>query len=308
MKAERLLAILTILLNRKKISASALARELEVSLRTVYRDIDALTEAGIPVFATDGRNGGFELVEGFTMDDQLLETGEIRQILAGLQGLTAIYSGQEIAGVIEKFKLVLKKAEGSALNCSENHIFIEITPSRREKEIIQLIEASINRTTILCIRYTDANGRETDREIESAALVFVWQSWYVWAYCRLRKDFRFFKISRINEAFVIQTQRNGPKANLSERPWTQDWDTKPFEKIVLSADKVAYVKLREFFDAESINGTDGGQLQVTALLPVDEWVVSFIMGLPGHIKVLEPESLRLAIHSRAMGLLGKNEG
>lgn len=304
MKAERLIAILTILLNRKKISASALARDLEVSIRTIYRDIEALAQAGIPVYATSGRDGGFELVEGFKMDSQLLETGEIRQILAGLQGISAVYPKTEMTGIIEKFSLILKKSGEHGLRCPENHIFIELTPSQREKKILELVEESITKKTVLAIRYTDASGSETARSVEPAALVFVWQSWYAWAWCRLRKEFRMFKVSRILGAERTCEVRVGDEADLESRPWLREWNYGPMEKITLETDTVARTKLAEFFDQDCIAESGSGRYRVTAFLPVDEWVVAFIMGLPGKVDIVGPETLRAAVAERARRFVG----
>lgn len=306
MKAERLLAILTILLNRKKISAAQLSRELEVSIRTIYRDIEALAEAGIPVYATNGRNGGFELMEGFTMDTQILETGEIRQILTGLQGLSAIYPATDIARLTEKFNLLLKESGPKGIRCPESHIFIELTPSHREKQILELIEGSISRKTVLSIQYGDSYGTETTRKIEPLALVFMWQSWYVYTFCQLRKDFRLFKVSRIFAAEEFQDSRISPQVDLGTHPWNTDWESKPFERILITADRIARSRLGEFFDVENIEDIGDGRLQITARLPIDEWVISFLMGLPGTVKILEPESLREAIYERAKQISVQN--
>lgn len=306
MKAERLLAILTILLNRKKISAPALARELEVSLRTVYRDIDALAEAGIPVYATAGRTGGFELMDGFTINEQLLASGEIRQILAGLEGLSGIYSGAAFAGMIEKFRLLLKQSEKSGVKPVEKHLFIELTPSRREKSVLDEIEKAITEKTVLAIRYIDARGIETARNIEPLALVFVWQSWYAYAWCRMRENFRMFKLSRVIGADKLNEERRAPDIDLSTRPWNHEWESMPFEEIELVAEASTRARLGEFFDADGISAEADGRLRVRARLPVDEWVVSFIMGLQGPIEIIKPNELRSAIADRAQNLLRKN--
>jgi predicted DNA-binding transcriptional regulator YafY len=306
MKAERLLAILTILLNRKKISAPALARELEVSLRTVYRDIDALAEAGIPVYATAGRCGGFELMEGFTISEQLLASGEIRQILAGLEGLSGIYSGPAFAGMIEKFRLLLKQSEKGGVKPAEKHLFIELTPSRREKATLDEIEVSITEKTALSIRYIDARGMETERTIEPHALVFVWQSWYVYAWCRMREDFRMFKLSRVIGAEKLNEGRQAPAIDLSTRPWDREWESIPFEEIELVADASMRARLGEFFDADGITDAEDGRIRIRARLPVDEWVLSFIMGLQGSFEIIKPGALRSTIAERARTILGNN--
>ncbi len=210
MKAERLLAILTILLNRKKVTASYLATRFGVSVRTIYRDVDALAGAGLPVFATQGRDGGFELVEGFTVSAQVLETGEIEQILTGLRSLKAVQPGQGLETVIEKFTLALKESGKRGIRTPGGHLFIELTPSRREKRILAELDESVAKRSVLKISYADAQGTESERAIEPEALVFMWQSWYAWAWCRLRADFRFFKISRILQTRETGERREGP--------------------------------------------------------------------------------------------------
>ena len=306
MKAQRLLAILTILLNRKKVSAAYLARHFEVSLRTIYRDVEALGEAGIPVFSTIGRNGGFELMEGFTIDAQVLETGEVQQILAGLQSLSAVYSGPAVATIIEKFSLILKEGVHNGIHCPKNHIFIELTPSGREKQTIDKLEQCIKNEGVMRIGYSDINGCTTERDCEPLALVFIWHSWYTYTFCRLRGDFRLFKVSRILASENINEKRLSPPVDLDSHPWTKDWESKPFEKIVFTAGKIARVKIEEFFDRDAIDIIDSDTLRVTTQFPVDEWVISFIMGLPGSIQVLEPASMREAIRDRASQFLLNN--
>ncbi len=305
MKAERLLTILTLLLARKKVSASVLSKKLEVSIRTIYRDIDALASAGIPVFATNGRDGGFELVEGFRMDGQVLETGEIQHIIEGLNGLAGVFSGPALDSVTEKFRLLLARSGRHGIPCPENRIFIELTPSHREKRIIDLINESIKNESILSIRYNGLNSEGTDREIEPLALVFVWQSWFTWAWCRLRGDFRIFRVSRITNAAEVKKNRMAPPVDLSERPWTREWESERCERISFTAGKAALGRLLEYFDEENIRERDDGSLLVSADFPLEDWFVSWIMGLPGRTTVLEPERLRSIIRERAQSFLGE---
>ncbi len=306
MKAERLLAILTILLNRKKATAAYLAERFGVSVRTIYRDVDALAGAGLPVFATPGRDGGFELVEGFTLNAQLLETGEIEKILAGLGSLKTVRGGPELDTLIEKFTLALRESGKRGVKTPGNRLFIELTPSMRERRAIAEIDASIARGTVLSIRYSDGTGAESEREIESAALVFMWQSWYVWAWCRLRADFRLFKISRILSTRETGGKREKTDVEVASHPWARDWETRPFERVSFTADRTARARLVEFFDDECVSDLPGGASRVEAYLPVDEWVISFLMGLPGAVSVAEPESLRKAILERAQVLADAN--
>jgi predicted DNA-binding transcriptional regulator YafY len=306
MKAERLLAILTILQNRDKVSAASLAEELGVSVRTIYRDIDALALAGLPVYGTAGRDGGLSLVEGFSLDRQLLDSGEVNKILAGLAGLAGVLPDGEVATLREKFSLMLKQSADRGLGVPTNHIFIELTPSRREKRIIETIERSIVGQTVVCVAYTDGSGRESSREIEPLALVFVWQSWYVWAWCRLRENFRLFKVSRVLSALPTQARRRAPPVDIQERPWSRSWESEPFDSVEFTADRRTLSRLGEYFDLESVCELTDGRLKVSAVLPIDEWIISFLMGLPGDVDVLAPASLRETIRERARRLAEKN--
>jgi len=307
MKAERLLAILTILLNRKKVSAPRLAKELEVSLRTIYRDVEALAESGIPVYATQGRDGGFELMEGFAMDSQVFETGEVSRILAGLKGLQAIYPDPGMVGLIEKFSLMLNASAEKGIKTPENHVFIELSPCTREKKILERLEASIARKGVIDIDYCDTRGEPSSRLVEMQALVFIWQSWYAYGWCRLRKDFRLFKISRILSAADVPEPRQGPAADLAEHPWNRHWNTIAPEEIVFQAEQRTRAKLGEFFDPSAIEELEDGWVEVRTIFPVDEWIMSYIMGLPGAVRVLEPESLRRQILERARSISANND-
>lgn len=307
MKAERLLAILTILLNRKKVSAPRLAKELEVSLRTIYRDVEALAESGIPVYATQGRDGGFELMEGFAMDSQVLETGEVSRILTGLKGLQAVYPDPGMVGLIEKFSLMLSASAGKGIKTPENHVFIELSPCNREREILERIETAIARKGVLSVEYCDTRGEQTSRLVEPQALVFIWQSWYAYGWCGLRQDFRLFKLSRILSAEDVPLPRTGEAANLAEHPWNRHWNTVAPEEIVFRAEQRTRAKLGEFFDPSAIEELDDGWVEVRTIFPVDEWIMSYIMGLPGAVRVLEPESLRLQILERARTISANND-
>ncbi len=117
MKAERLLAILNILLTGKRVSSTELAKKLEVSVRTVYRDVEALSEAGFPVYATMGRDGGFGLIEGFRMTGQMFSTGELQRIISALDGLSGICPETEIENLRRKFIILLSESGAKGIPC-----------------------------------------------------------------------------------------------------------------------------------------------------------------------------------------------
>jgi len=298
--------MLNLLIAEKKVSASELSRRLGVSVRTVYRDAEALCAAGFPLFATPGRDGGFELVEGFRMTGQTFSTGELRRVISALEGLSGICPEGELEALKRKFALLLTESGSRGVPCPEGSIFIELTPSRREKRMSDEISRSIALSTVLRIRYCDAEGRESEREIESQALLFYWQSWFVYAWCRLRKDFRCFRVSRISGSEVTDLRREGPKADLASRPWTRQWEEEPLEELCFVADREARGRIAEYFDGESITENADGSVRVCALFPAGDWVVSWILGLPGAVEILSPVSLRERVRGAARAAAEKN--
>lgn len=307
MKAERLLALLTRLLSGKQLSASALATELEVSTRTVYRDVEALCAAGFPVYGTTGRDGGFKLIDGFRITGQTFSTGEVQRILSALDGLHGVCPKPEIEALKGKFSLLLDESTRRRVPCPPKRVFIELTPSPREKEITDRLDAAIASARVIRICYIDVKGSASEREIEPAALVFYWQSWFVYAWCRLRKGFRLFRVARILDIEECSCLPEGPAPDLATRPWASDWDREPIEDIAFTAETAARGRLADYFPPQAISETRDGKLLVRARFPTGDWVLSWLMGLPGTISIESPASLRERMADRARELLEANE-
>jgi len=307
MKAERLLALLTILLSGKRVSARWLSEELEVSERTVYRDVEALSEAGFPVYATTGRDGGFSLIDGFRMTGQLFSTGEIQRIISALDGLSGVCPQTELESLKRKFTLLLTESGAKGIPCPSNRVFIELTPSNREKSVIDLLDESISASSVIRMTYCDVNGTETTRDIEPAALLFFWQSWFLYAWCRLRGAFRCFRIARIEAIEQTGLVRTGPVADLAERPWRKEWEKEEFEDIAFVIGREARGRIAEYFDRDAITEQEDGSLLVRGHFPTGEWVLSWIMGLPGTVSIISPPALRERMRARAAEIVEKNQ-
>jgi predicted DNA-binding transcriptional regulator YafY len=306
-KAERLFSILTLLLNNRKSTAPYLAKRFGVSVRTIYRDIEALALAGIPVFSTTGKDGGVELVEGFTIDKQLLETGEIQRILAALDGLSGVLPGTAVSDTAEKFRLLLTQSGQKGIPIKANHIFIELSPSSRDKAVIESLEKSINENTCLQMDYSDTEAQDSRRTIEPLGLIFYWQSWYLYAFCHLRKAFRMFRISRIMNLTASPAKRISPPVDLSSRPWTRQWETESEEEIVFRAAAKAKNRIRELFDWSDIAELASGDLEIKAYLPVNEWSLSLLIGLPEGVKIIRPAKMRNMLAKRAVAISSLNQ-
>lgn len=306
MKAERLMGILTLLLNRRKLSASYLARHFEVSVRTIYRDVDDLSVSGIPVFATAGRDGGFELMEGFTIDKQVLETSDIRRILTGLESINTILPGPANSLTVEKYKLLLRQSEKKGISSKGTHIFIELSPSNREKKVIEILNSSIEDNKAVSMEYSDTESKQTRRTIEPKALVFIWQAWYVYAWCQLRKAFRLFRVSRIKSPEVSAAKCSSPPADIENRPWNKVWEMEENYRVTFIVQPKAKARVYELFFEENIQENDDKTLTVTTELPMNDWSLSFLLAIPGGITIISPLELREMLKNLVLDVFQKN--
>ena len=193
MKLDRMIGILSILLQQDKVTASYLAEKFEVSRRTIYRDIEALCMAGIPLVTAPGQNGGVSIMEGYKIDRTLLSTSDMQAILAGLRSLDSVSDTSRYAQLMEKFQ-----AGASNLLAGDQHILIDLSSWYKGSlsPKIELIHAAINNSKKISFTYYAPRG-ESKRTIEPYDLIFQWSSWYVWGWCFFRQAFRLFKLNRM---------------------------------------------------------------------------------------------------------------
>ena len=210
MKMERLIGILSILLQRDKVTAPELAEQFEVSRRTIQRDIESLCQAGIPIATAQGTGGGISILEGYRVDRTVLTTPEMQAILAGLQSLDSVSGTRRYAQLMEKL------SAGSTGR--DSHILIDLSSWYKTSlsPKIEAIHSAIRQHQ--AIRFTYFSPRETAvRTIEPYDLVFQWSSWYVWGWCQTRQDFRLFKLNRMTDIVPGEpfTPRPAPPPDLS---------------------------------------------------------------------------------------------
>lgn len=195
MKIDRLIGILSILLQKEKITAPELAKKYEVSRRTINRDIEALCKAGIPIVTSQGQNGGISIMEGYKIDNTLLTSADMQSILAGLRSLDSVSGTNQVAQLMEKLS-----AGASTLIPGAQNILIDLSSWYKESLApkIDCIRKAMDGHYILSFYYYAPKG-ESRRTIEPYYLIFRWTSWYVWGYCRKREDYRLFKLNRMEE-------------------------------------------------------------------------------------------------------------
>lgn len=203
MKLDRLIGILSVLLQREQVTAFELAEKFEVSHRTILRDMDALCCAGIPIVTEKGRNGGIRIMEGYKLDKTVLLQSEMQAILAGLQSLDSISGTHRYRQLMEKLSVSTAKTIPA-----EHPVLIDLSAwdSGAISQKIEQIQSAMEQNHKISFSYSAPSGT-TSRKIEPYHLIFQWGHWYVWGYCYLRQDYRLFKLTRITDLQIEPEQR-----------------------------------------------------------------------------------------------------
>lgn len=199
MKVERLISIIMLLLDKKRIGAQELADMFEVSPRTIYRDIETINMAGIPVLSTPGVSGGFEIMQKYKIDKNVFSTADLSAILMGLSSLSNMMRGSDLVNALAKVKSFIPAERAKDIELKANQVFIDLSPWIGNKNIqanLEIIKTALQESKLLSFEYADRFGNSTARTAEPYQLVLKSSQWYWQGYCHIRNDFRLFKLSR----------------------------------------------------------------------------------------------------------------
>jgi predicted DNA-binding transcriptional regulator YafY len=201
MKIDRLVSMILILLEKERISAQALAALFEVSPRTIYRDMDTINMAGIPVLSVPGVGGGFEIMQQYKIDKKVFSASDLSAILMGLSNLSTMIRGDELVNALAKVKSFIPADRAKEIELKANQIYIDLSPwigNRNIQANLEIIKTALLDRKLLSFDYADRYGNKTARTAEPYQLVLKNSHWYWQGYCYKRNDFRLFKISRIS--------------------------------------------------------------------------------------------------------------
>jgi predicted DNA-binding transcriptional regulator YafY len=293
MKINRLLEITLILLNKKSITAGELAERFGVSTRTIYRDIDELSSAGVPVFANKGSGGGISLLDNYAINKAMLTEHERDSLLLALKTLQAT-KYPEIDTILEKIGAVFKKAAAT------DWVHIEFSPwgsGPNEENKFLDIKKAILECRVISFDYISADGILSHRSVEPMLLLFKSQAWYIWGYCKMRRDFRTFRISRIRGLAVTDTTfvRRPLEAAKAEEP---EPVSLKYVTLKLRFQPQDLYRVYDDYDEERIVRNRDGTYDVTVTFPEDEWVYGYILSFGSYVEVLEPPHIRDIIRER----------
>lgn len=297
MQESRLFKIVYYLLDRGTATAPELAERFEVSVRTIYRDIDALSGAGIPIYAESGRNGGIRLMPAFTLDRTILSVQEKSEILSSLEGLGRV-SGMYSQDTMEKLSALFGVAASDWLEVDFSR-WGDLPRDNRKFE--ELRDAVIEHCCVK-ITYVGTDGRSGGRIIEPLKLLYKAKDWYLKAYCRTRQGFRLFKLSRILEWELL-------KEEFTPKPYPETTESIPETcgRVVLRfAGEMAY-RVYDEFDASQIRKDADESLMVTATMPQDDWLTGYLLSFGTQVEILEPRSLAEIVMKKAKEIYEKHK-
>lgn len=305
---NRLLSIIYILMNKGTITAAELAKRFEVSIRTIYRDIETLSMAGIPVYTVKGKNGGIRLTEQFVLNKMLVSKKEQQQILAALHSLKETGAQEETAILVKLGDFFIEKPE--------SWVAIDFSDwSGRRKELFNQIRDAILNRYVIQFDYYGQYGDMAHRCVEPIQLLFKEYTWYVRAYCRTKQDMRLFKVMRMKRVEVleetfplknIEALRQQPEdismmenpapstAHCTEIPSVYG----PAPEITLWIDKKEAYRIYDRFEEEEITVLPDGNFTVCLNCYVDDWIYGMVLSFGPSAQILAPEWMRSEMRRR----------
>ena len=306
-KVHRLLSIVMLLLTNKRIGAQELAERFEVSLRTIYRDLETINAAGIPVVSFSGPNGGYEIMEQYHIDRQIVTLEDLRSIMTALNGLEASLKDPQLHDVIAKVGALITKAEQAKLEESGDELLFNANLWRGKEAdsgTISALRRAARFRHVVRFRYVTARGDEEEREAEPVGLAWKGYAWYLHAWCRLRRDFRTFRLTRIRDCRVLE-ERFAPRGvSLKELDARFDvLDPRSAQiRMVLRFHPRQRMRVEEYFPPEEIRVEEDGYYRVETVHAEDEWLYGTLLGFGPEVTVLEPRRLADNLKRRALAI------
>lgn len=286
MKIDRLIGILSVLLQKEKTTAPELADRFEVSKRTINRDIEDLCRAGIPIRTAQGIGGGISIMDGYRMDRTILTSKDMQMILAGLRSLDSVSGSSYYGQLMEKIQ-----AGSSEFITGRDSILIDLSSWYRDSLApkIEIIQDAIGDRRLIKFRYYAPSG-ESERTVEPYYLVFRWSSWYLWAWCLKRKDFRLFKLNRMDGVQITEKNFKCRDATMPDLSNEKIFPGGIKVKALFEADQKW--RLVEEFGTSCFTENDDGRLLFTADYTDMENLITWILTFGDKAEVIEPEEVR----------------
>ncbi len=285
-------------MNRKAITARELAEHFGVSQRTIYRDIDALSLSGIPVYTEKGKGGGIRLLPDFVLNKSILSEEEQNEILYALQGLSSVTTA-ETNQVLQKLSTIFNRntvpwleVDFSDWSYANGQSFNDFKTAILEHRIAEF-------------DYYSTYGEKTHRRIEPIQLWFKSKAWYIKGFCLTRQDIRLFKLSRVKK-LTVTNERFTERSMSDLRPDTSPaGHRRPDVSLRLKITPEMTYRVYDEFDEDMVEKQPDGSFIISVTWPEDDWVYGTILSYGEYMEVLEPEHIRAIIKKKAQNTVRK---
>jgi predicted DNA-binding transcriptional regulator YafY len=298
MQSDRLFEIIYILMNKDRTTAAELAVRFEVSVRTVYRDIDALCRSGIPVCISKGKGGGISLLPGFVLNKSFLSQVEQSEIISALQGLQAI-KYPDAGKVLSKLAAFFGETPQEWIDVD----FSDWTGTQKER--FRLLKEAVIKKNVIAFDYFSSKGEKSHREVEPLQLWFKERTWYIKAFCRSKREMRLFKVSRMKN--LALTGENFDRILTGDPPDPMA-SLHPEEAIItIWVDESLAYRVYDEFEEEDIQLNEDGSFTVTMRFVLDEWVLSYLLSFGSSARVLSPSDVKEKVGREIRNMAAKYE-
>jgi predicted DNA-binding transcriptional regulator YafY len=302
---NRLISIIMLLLEHKTISAADLARTFEVSKRTIYRDIETINEAGIPIITYPGSKGGIGIMEKFKVDKRLFSESDLTTLLIGLSGMHSALDNSETKQVISKLKAIIPKEKENDIDEITRRITIDLSPWKKDiirEGYLQTINSAIVERKILSFDYSNSKGDVSFRQVEPYRLLHKSSSWYLQGFCLLRQEMRTFRFSRIRKLIASERAFMPRDIDFSTLSKEINYDM-PKVMVKIRFDDTLKGQLMSYLSDIEIVHENGKNIATIPILDGDIGI-RFLLSLGESCECLEPQNVREKLIQKVEAVLG----
>lgn len=283
MGIARQIQLLYLLAQKPLQSARELSSHLEVSTRTIYRDIEALSIAGFPVFSMPGRSGGIGLAQGYVIDKMVFSTPEKQELLYALQSYEQATQGKSE---------LLEKLTGFFQQPASDWIEIDFSGwDPKQKERFGRLKESILERKVISFDYYGANKLPSYRSVYPCKMLFRNTKWYLSGYDCKAEEMRIFKISRIHNLFF--TDQNIPSQFVPPIQSMPEHLPGLETQIILLLDSSVHYRIYDEFTTSQVEVQEDGNFLVTCHFIVDNWVMGWLLSFGNGLLGIRPEWLQI---------------
>jgi len=306
MKIARLFAQLIYLMNRDIVSARTLAEQFEVSVRTIQRDMDTLALAGMPVTAVRGPRGGYCIMKEYKLHRQLINTADLFFILTSLESISATLDNKQMSQTLEKVRALVGHYQQTEITTQQQQLQIDFSamhPGPNREAVFSALQRGIESGRLIQFRYIDGRFQETQRTVEPMTLTFRWFSWYLFGFCRLRNDYRLFRLSRMRNIHLTHTPFKRHSKSVEQfMAAGQAALHRDTPEIKLKFHPSLKNNVEDYWQEGRREISPDGYLLVSVRLPENEWLYGMILSYGDGVEVLAPAHLRKIIHQKSLAV------